>query len=600
MDADGSNIRPLHLGSDGFAFTPSPDGEFLALYAFPSGLVLGRNVDGGMAETGIGTDPDIDINPITVAWSPDSKRLAYAGDLSDDRWRYPENCGQHDCPEVGLSTAAPGKRGPFMSGHAGIFVIDADGSNHRMVVSSAAVWGSSEDARIGWSPDGKSILFADRSGVYVAAPDGSRLDRLTQVESYLPTWSPDGSQIAYVSHEVEWAPDGEQIAWRNEETGIWVMNADGTEQRQLTPSDKSATWPVWSPDGTKIAYIDDPGYQIGSIVGQDRSGPHEIWVMNSDGTAPQLVANNHGVRWTYPDGQVIQQVHWLPGPGMTPSVIPTPQEEPSVTAPWAAVSAGYEHTCAVRSGPTIACWGSAPGNPPWGNYSAVSAGRYHSCGVRSDATIACWGSNMSGKADAPRGTFTSVSAGEGHSCGVRSDATIACWGENDYGQTDAPSGTFTSVSAGSFHSCAVRSDATIACWGENDYGQTDAPSGTFTSVSAGRYHSCGVRSDATIACWGPSNTQGRDFGGRDFGQIDAPSGTFTSVSAGRYHSCGVRSDATIACWGHDGSGRIDAPSGTFTSVSAGGGHSCGVLTDSTIICWGSNNRGQAGVAGRVS
>ena len=83
--------------------------------------------------------------------------------------------------------------------------------------------------------------------------------------------------------------------------------------------------------------------------------------------------------------------------------------------------------------------------PPAGaaTISAVSAGWLHSCGLRSDGTITCWGWNGYGRAEAPGGVYSAVTAGWDHSCGLRSDGTITCWGDNEYGQAEAPGGVYS-------------------------------------------------------------------------------------------------------------------------------------------------------------
>ena len=176
-------------------------------------------------------------------------------------------------------------------------------------------------------------------------------------------------------------------------------------------------------------------------------------------------------------------------------------------------------------------------------YQTVSAGSWHSCGLRAGGRVICWGRNDYGQSDVPVGVFQAVSAGWWHSCGVRVDGTLICWGYNKNGQSDAPEGVFQAVSARLAHSCGLRVDGTVICWGYNKDGQSDAPVGVFQAVSPGSWHSCGLRVDGTLICWGSNY----------YGQSDAPMGVFQAVSAGTYHSCGLRVDGSVTCWGrsHD-------------------------------------------------
>ena len=100
------------------------------------------------------------------------------------------------------------------------------------------------------------------------------------------------------------------------------------------------------------------------------------------------------------------------------------------------------HSCAIRAeNQAIVCWGNnafGQTDAPDGQYTAVTAGWYHSCAIKTDNTIACWGSNQEGQTDAPDGQYTAVAAGGHHSCAIKTDNTIACWGSNRTGQATGP------------------------------------------------------------------------------------------------------------------------------------------------------------------
>ena len=126
----------------------------------------------------------------------------------------------------------------------------------------------------------------DAGRIYLMDDDGANPLRLTYNDSsdYAPVWSPDGSRIAFVSKR-----DGN---WE-----IYVMNADGTESERLTHEDATDFAPAWSPDGKLIAF---ESY---------RDGDMEIYVMAADGSDQTNLTqfprgSDHGPTWA-PDGEHI-------------------------------------------------------------------------------------------------------------------------------------------------------------------------------------------------------------------------------------------------------------------------------------------------------
>ncbi len=106
--------------------------------------------------------------------------------------------------------------------------------------------------------------------IYVMNADGSGQTNLTSngAQDIYPAWSSDGTKIAFTSS-------------RDGNGEIYVMNADGTGQTRLTNNGVIDYYPTWSPDGTKIAFA------------TDRTGfNYEIYVMNADGSAQTNLSNS--------------------------------------------------------------------------------------------------------------------------------------------------------------------------------------------------------------------------------------------------------------------------------------------------------------------
>ena len=168
-----------------------------------------------------------------------------------------------------------------------------------------------------WSPDGKTIVFGSDMSIYAAASDGSSLNVVAgrgklQLKGHLPDLgdvnmfpqiSPDGSRVAY-THFSEgrfWFSDNK---WE-----IRTANIDGSAEQTLgrkgvkdNPSDR---YPVWSPDGSRIAFSSSR-----NVV---KTGP-QLYTMAADGSdvrgvASQVIMASGTASWS-PDGQRLAFTGW--------------------------------------------------------------------------------------------------------------------------------------------------------------------------------------------------------------------------------------------------------------------------------------------------
>jgi Tol biopolymer transport system component len=109
-----------------------------------------------------------------------------------------------------------------------------------------------------WSPITHELAYQGNLNhnwdIFVELPGANNARNLTstgEVNEYQPAWSPDGKYIAYVG--VETRP-GETTFWQE----LFVINVETGEKVQLTDSwDEYESLPIWSPDGTSIAYLSE-------------------------------------------------------------------------------------------------------------------------------------------------------------------------------------------------------------------------------------------------------------------------------------------------------------------------------------------------------
>jgi len=178
------------------------------------------------------------------------------------------------------------------TGHYQIYVMDSDGSNVRRLTDFAP-----PNSQPTWSSDGSRIAFTSGKDdinnftLYVINVDGTGPRRLLEPghgDNWHPAWSPRGDLIAFQSNRDRDAGDPN--------LEIYVVTVETGQVTRLTHSEKTDSMPAWSPDGEKIAFV------------SNRDGDGEIYVMKADGTDQVRLTHSPGEdtqpAWS-PDGTKI-------------------------------------------------------------------------------------------------------------------------------------------------------------------------------------------------------------------------------------------------------------------------------------------------------
>jgi tricorn protease len=203
-----------------FARTPdiSPDGK-LVVFSYLGDLWL-VDAQGGAARH-LTMHEKHDYNPV---FSPDSKSIAF------DSNRH----GSYD-----------------------VYVIPVEGGK-----PARLTFDSADDHVTGWTPDSRQVLFASnrtteypfRPELFVVPANGGQARQLSVFEGREGSFAPRGDRIAYVRGAGTWYRKGYRGSANDD---IWIMNADGTNNRRLTEHTGQDNYPMWSPDGKYIYYVSD-------------------------------------------------------------------------------------------------------------------------------------------------------------------------------------------------------------------------------------------------------------------------------------------------------------------------------------------------------
>jgi alpha-tubulin suppressor-like RCC1 family protein len=297
-----------------------------------------------------------------------------------------------------------------------------------------------------------------------------------------------------------------------------------------------------------------------------------------------------------------------------------------------------DHTCALKPGGTVACWGygGALGNGSSGtidsnipvavsnlaNVSAVASGGAHSCALdKTNGSVACWG--LGGFGQLGDGSFGNLATSN---TPVRVSGLVGV----------------TAITSGHFFSCALNANATVSCWGDDSAGQLGNGTGgsigsiqttptlisnltNVTTITAGEDHACALKTNGTVSCWGRGDRgelgNGQSLTSLTPVDVKDPSSTVAhgviladvkALYGGFQHTCAVKTTGDVLCWGRNAAGMLGyGVYGTVTnatvpvlatslaglsisSIAIGGAHACALKADGTAVCWGLGTDGQLG------
>ncbi|HJY30593.1 MAG TPA: hypothetical protein VJ306_21345 [Pyrinomonadaceae bacterium] len=271
-----SNVRQLTFGGENAEAYFSADGKQLIFQSTRDGRgcdqIYSMNIDGSnvkMLSNGDG-------RTTCSYFYPSGKRILYSS----------THLGDKQCPP----------KPDYSKGYVwaiyptyDIFTANPDGSNAKQLTTTPGY-----DAETTITLDGKKLVFTSmRAGdldIYTMDANGKNVRQLTNELGYDggPFWSYDGKQIVYRAYHPQTEKDKQdyrdllkQNLIRPTTLEIWVMNADGSNKRQVTNNGQANFGPYFFPDGKRIIFA--------SNMDNPRGRNFDLYKVNVDGTGLERI-----------------------------------------------------------------------------------------------------------------------------------------------------------------------------------------------------------------------------------------------------------------------------------------------------------------------